>query len=116
MLLTCPHCTFQHPFVWAMDAHIDEKHANITTRARIPFPSTILSVGPDGGGRAPTTISVPPIRSRGLQSGVGIEDSESEHGDTDEETVDDPEEQSNTEGDGEMDEEDNVDNNNDNNC
>ena len=111
MLLTCPHCTFQHPFVWAMDAHIDEKHANITTRARIPFPSTILSVGPDGGGRAPTTISVPPIRSRGLQSGVGIEDSESEHGDTDEETVDDPEEQSNTEGDEEMDEEDNVDDN-----
>ena len=111
MLLTCPHCTFQHPFVWAMDAHIDEKHANITTRARIPFPSTILSVGPDGGGRAPTTISVPPIRSRGLQSGVGIEDSESEHGDTDEETVDDPEEQSNTEGDEEMEEEDNDANN-----
>ena len=109
MLLTCPHCTFQHPFVWVMNAHIDEKHA--TTRARIPFPSTILSVGPDGGGRAPTTISVPPIRSRGLQSGVGIEDSESEHGDTDEETVDDPEEQSNTEGDEEMDEEDNVDDN-----
>ena len=114
MLLTCPHCTFQHPFVWAMDAHIDEKHTNITTRARIPFPSTILSVGPDGGGRAPTTISVPPIRSRGLQSGVGIEDSESEHGDTDEETVDDSEEQSNTEGEEEMDA-DNVDDNVDDN-
>ena len=112
MLLTCPHCTFQHPFVWTMNAHIDEKHA--TTRARIPFPSTILSVGPDGGGRAPTTISVPPIRSRGLQSGVGIEDSESEHGDTDEETVDDSEEQSNTEGEEEMDA-DNVDDNVDDN-
>ena len=109
MLLTCPHCTFQHPFVWAMNAHIDEKHA--TTRARISFPSTILSVGPDGGGRAPTTVSIPPIRSRGLQSGVGIEDSESEHGDTDEETVDDPEEQSNTEGDEDMDENNNVDDN-----
>merc|ERR1711888_490238 len=90
---------------------IHEKHANITTRARIPFPSTILSVGPDGGGRAPTTVSVPPIRSRGLQSGMGIEDSESEHGDTDEETLDDSEEQSNTEEDEDMDEEDNVDDN-----
>ena len=63
----------------------------MNARSKIPFPSTILRVGPDGGGRAPTTVSVPPIKRHGLQSGLGVEyeDSESEHGDTDEETVDD---------------------------
>ena len=49
---------------------------------------------------APTTVSIPPIRRGGAQSGMGVEyeDTESEHGDTDEETVDDSEqsEQSNT--------------------
>ena len=40
--------------------------------------------------RAPTKVSIHPIRRRCLQSGLGIEyeDSESKHGDTDEETVD----------------------------
>ena len=62
----------------------------MTARGEIPFPSTKLSVGPDGG-RAPTTVSVPPIKRHGLQSGMGVEyeDSESEHWDTDKETVDD---------------------------
>ena len=48
--------------------------------------------------RAPTTVSIPPIRSGGGQSGLGIdyEDSESEHGDTDEETVQEQSEESNT--------------------
>ena len=46
---------------------------DMTPRGKIPFPSTILSVGPDGGGRAPTTVSVPPIRSRDVQSGLGVE-------------------------------------------
>ena len=89
----------------------------MNARSKIPFPSTILRVGPDGGGRAPTTVSVPPIKRHGLQSGLGVEyeDSESEHGDTDEETVDDTEEQSNTEEDEEMDENDNVDDNDANN-
>ena len=103
MLLTCPHCSFQHPFEWAMNAHIHEKHANMTARAKIPFPSTILSVGPDGGGRAPTTVSVPPIRSGDVQRGLGVEDSESEHGDTDEESVDDIDVHEETENDDEMD-------------
>ena len=47
---------------------------------------------------APTTVSIPPIRSGVGQSGLGIdyEDSESEHGDTDEETVQEQSEESNT--------------------
>ena len=45
----------------------------MNARGKIPFPSTILRVGPDGGGRAPTTVSVPPIRSRDVQSGLGVE-------------------------------------------
>merc|ERR1711936_1439832 len=65
-------------------------HTDMTPRGKIPRAPTTLSVGPNGG-PAPTKVSVPPIRSRGAQSGLGVEyeDSESEHGDTDEEAVDD---------------------------
>ena len=47
---------------------------------------------------APTTVSIPPIRSGGGQSGLCIdyEESEYEHGDTDEETVQEQSEESNT--------------------
>ena len=87
-MFTCSRCSFHHGFKWIVDEHID---TNMTPRGKIPCPPTILRVGADGGGRAPTTVSVPPIKRHGLQSGLGVEyeDSESEHGDTDEETVDD---------------------------
>ena len=95
-MFTCSHCSFQDGFKWRVDEHMSVKHGirtDMTPRGKIPFPSTILRVGPDGGGRAPTTVSVPPIKRHGLQSGMGVEyeDSESKHGDTDEETVDDNE-------------------------
>ena len=85
-MFTCSRCSFQHPFEWAMNEHIYVKHGivtDMTPRGEIPFPSTKLRVVPDGG-CAPTTVSVPSD-----QSGMGIEDSKSEHGDTDEEAVDD---------------------------
>ena len=92
-MFTCSRCSFQHPFEWALNEHMYVKHdirTDMTPRGKIPCAPTTLSVGPNGG-RAPTKVSVPPIRSRGAQSGLGVEyeDSESEHGDTDEEAVDD---------------------------
>ena len=101
-MFTCSRCSFQHPFVWALNEHMYVKHdicTDMTPRGKIPRAPTTLSVGPNGG-RAPTKVSVPPIRFRGAQSGMGVEyeDTESEHGDTDEEIVVDLEqsEQSNT--------------------
>ena len=43
--------------------------------------------------RAPTTVSIPPIRRVGRQSGMGVEyeDTESENGDIDKETDSDEE-------------------------
>ena len=43
--------------------------------------------------RAPTSVFIPPIRKEGDQSGMGVEyeDTDSEHGYTDEETMDDSE-------------------------
>ena len=67
--------------------------------SKFPRTPTKIYVGKHAD-RAPTKVSVPPIRFRGAQSGMGVEyeDTEYEHGDTDEETVGDLEqsEQSNT--------------------
>ena len=94
-MFTCSHCSFQHPFEWAIKEHIYVKHgvaSDMTPRRKIPRAPTQLRVGSDGE-RAPTKVSVPPIKRYGAQSGMGVEneDSESEHGDTEEETVDDDE-------------------------
>ena len=64
---------------------------DMTPRGKIPFPSTKLRVGPVGGGKAikiSTKVSVPPRRALKFGMGVEYENSESEHGDTDEEAVD----------------------------
>ena len=78
-----------------VDEHMSVKHGvrtDMTPRGKIPFPSTKLIVGPVSGGK-PIKVSVPPIRRHGMQSGLGVEyeNSESEHGDTDEEAVDEEE-------------------------
>ena len=98
-MFTCSHCSFQDGFKWRVDEHMSVKHGirtDMTPRGKIPFPSTKLRVGPVGGGKAikiSTKVSVPPIRRHGMQSGLGVEyeNSESEHGDTDEEAVDEEE-------------------------
>ena len=102
-MFTCSHCTFRHPFEWSLKEHMYVKHndsSNLNINSTILSPPTKIYAGQNGV-KVPTTISIPPIRRVGRQSGMGVEyeDTESEHGDTDEETVDDSEheEQSNTE-------------------
>ena len=96
-MFKCSYCPFHDGFKWIVDEHVYIAHGvrtDMSPRGEIPRRPIKLRVGPDGG-RAPTTISVPPIKRYGAQSGMGVEYEygESEHGDTDEETVDDNEEE-----------------------
>ena len=92
-MFTCSHCTFRHPFEWSLKEHMYVTHndsSNLNINSTILSPPTKIYAGQNGV-NVPTTISIPPIRRVGRQSGMGIEyeDTDSEHGDTDEETVDD---------------------------
>ena len=102
-MFTCSHCTFCHPFEWSLKEHMYVAHddaSNLKINSKNYRAPTKMYIGKNSE-YAPTTVSIPPIRRGGAQSGMGVEyeDTESEHGDTDEETVDDSEqsEQSNTE-------------------
>ena len=93
-MFTCSHCTFRHPFEWSLKEHMYVKHndsSNLNINSTILSPPTKIYAGQNGV-NVPTTISIPPIRRVGRQSGMGVEyeDTESEHGDTDEETVSPP--------------------------
>ena len=92
-MFTCSHCTFRHPFEWSLKEHMYVKHndsSNLNINSTILSPPTKIYAGQNGV-NIPTTVSIPPIRRKGRQSGMGVEyeDTDSEHGDTDEETVDD---------------------------
>ena len=89
-MFTCSYCPFQHPFEWALKEHMYVKHdvASDMKVSKFPRTPTKIYVGKHAD-RAPTKVSVPPIKRHGVQSGLGVEyETESEHGDTDEETVD----------------------------
>ena len=69
--------------------HNDSSNLNINST--ILSPPTKIYVGQDGAIRTPTMVSIPPIRRKAArQSGRGVEyeDTDSEHDDTDEETMD----------------------------
>ena len=89
-MFTCSHCPFQHPFEWTLKEHMYVKHDDASDMKVSKFPRTPTKIYVrKHADRAPTKISVPPIKRHGVQSGLGVEyETESEHGDTDEETVD----------------------------
>ena len=102
-MFTCSHCTFRHPFEWSLKEHMYVTHndsSNLNINSTNLGPPTKIYAGQNDAIRIPTTVSIPPIRRKGRQSGMGVEyeDTDSEHGDTDEETIDDSdhEEQSNS--------------------
>jgi hypothetical protein len=66
MLHQCSYCTYHTTVKYNLRRHIKNKHENKPNRA-----PTTLSVGQDGG-RAPTTVSVPPQRM-GVQYGNGFQ-------------------------------------------
>ena len=101
-MFTCLHCTFRHPFEWSLKEHMYVKHndsSNLNINSTILSPPTKIYAGQNGVNipttvsippiKIPTTVSIPPIRRKGRQSGMGVEyeDTDSEHGDTDEETI-----------------------------
>ena len=104
-MFTCSHCTFCHPFEWSLKEHMYVAHddaSNLKINSKNYRAPTKMYIGKNSE-YAPTTVSIPPIRRGGAQSGMGVEyeDTESEHGDTDntdKKTVGDLEqsEQSNT--------------------
>ena len=112
-MFNCSHCSFHDGFKYVVDEHVyvaHGVHTDMTPRGKIHCPSTKLRVGPVGGGKPikiSTKVSVPPRYA--LQRGMGVEyeNSESEHGDTDEEAVDeeDHDEETEQDEDTEMDEE-----------
>ena len=87
-MFTCSHCTFRHPFEWSLKEHMYVKHndsSNLNINSTILSPPTKIYAGQDGAIRIPTTVSIPPIRRKAArQSGRGVEyeDTDSEHGDT----------------------------------
>ena len=90
-MFTCSHCTFRYPFEWSLKEHMYVKHndsSNLNINSTILSPPTKIYAGQNGV-NVPTTVSIPPIRKAGRQSGMGVEyeDTDSEHGDTDEETT-----------------------------
>ena len=93
-MFTCSHCTYRHPFEWSLKEHMYVKHndsSNLNINSTILGPPTKIYAGQNGAIRIPTTVSIPPIRRKAArQSGRGVEyeDTDSEHDDTDEETMD----------------------------
>ena len=97
-MFTCSHCTFRHPFEWSLKEHMYVKHndsSNLNINSTILSPPTKIYAGQNGVNiptavsippiRIPTTVSIPPIRRKAArQSGRGVEyeDTDSEHGDT----------------------------------
>jgi len=97
-MFTCSHCTFSHPFEWSLKEHMYVNHndsSNLNINSTILSPPTKIYAGQNGV-NIPTTVSIPPIRiptkvyippirrKAGRQSGMGVEyeDTDSEHGDS----------------------------------
>ena len=73
-MFSCSHCSYQHPFEWALKEHMYVKHddASDMKASKIPRAPTKMYVWKNGD-CAPTKVSVPPIKRHGALSSMGVE-------------------------------------------